>query len=171
MSSPTSRRSSNTLKTLCGAVLLSLIFMNPVAGADFHEIFETRCMECHNHAGDFAREQLTIVDGVLRGASGRDIAPFLKKHAGGLSPEETLLFIEVFMRQIESEGAYQERCLFCHDTARKLALSQLILRDGRLTGRYSEIDIASFLQGHARLSEGEAAEMTDALGAILQGAR
>lgn len=141
-------------------------------GADFHEIFESRCFACHGHAGVFARAALAESGGVLRGArTGRPVADFLQRHAGGLNPAETGLFVEVFTRQIESGGFYQDRCEICHDRAYDLARLRLILRDGRLTGRYSGRDIAGFLPGHARMTAAEAARMLEALTALRQGAR
>ena len=70
------------------------------AAADFHQIFEARCTACHGHAGDFARTKLAIdADGTVRGAkSGREVAPFLRRHGGGLSEEEIEAIEEQYWR-------------------------------------------------------------------------
>jgi len=85
--------------------------------------------------------------------------------------EEIALFLRVFARQIASGGLYQGRCEICHDRARELARLELVIREGRLVGRYTGRDIAAFLTWHGRLDAAEAALMTEALTAILQGAR
>lgn len=143
----------------------------PAHSADFHAIFEARCLRCHGHAGAFARERLRLDNGEVARRDGTPLAPFLTRHAGGLDPDEIALFLKVFARQIASGGFYQERCEICHDRARELARLRLIVREGRLTGRYSGHDMASFLPGHALMSEAEAGRMIEALTAILEGAR
>ena len=160
-----------------GGVLLAagLVLLAPAGApaADFHRIFEDRCAACHGHAGGFARQSLAEAeDGTLRGArSGRDVAGFLARHAGGLPPEEIALFVDVFRAQLRSGGFYQERCAICHDRAYEFARLRLILREGRLFGRYSGRDIADFLPGHARMTEAEAERMLEALIALRKGWR
>ena len=111
---------------------------------------------CHGHAGAFARETLTLVDGVLRGAqSGRDISAFLPTHRGRPTPDETALLVDLFRRQVGWAGLFQARCRVCHDSARALARQRLIVRDGALRGRYSGRDIARFLARHGRTTAAE----------------
>lgn len=143
----------------------------PEPGIDFHTVFEERCLSCHGHAGPFVRERLTLEDGTLYRSNGQPLAPFLEHHAGGLSAKELRLFLDVFAAQIESGGLYKDRCEICHDRARELARLELVLRDGRLVGRYTGRDIGEFLTWHGRLTEEEADRMTKALKRILQGAR
>lgn len=139
---------------------------------DFHELFEARCMGCHGHAGDFARQNLVLTDGVLRGReSGREIAPFLRRHKGGLDAEQTARFVDIFTKQVESGGLFQERCGMCHASARGVVRNYLILRNGELVGRYSLRDIRQFLAEHGRSDAEEAAYFYDALLAIAQGGR
>ena len=155
-----------------GGVVIAAGLAYGAAAADFHEIFEARCLSCHGHAGEFARNSLVEADGVLRGAgSGREVAAFLRSHAGGSSTAEIALFIDVFTRQLESGGLYQDRCEICHDRAYELARLRLVMHDGRLVGRYSGRDIASFLPGHARLKTEEADRMLEALTALRMGGR
>ena len=164
-SSLISKRSSKAL------IALTLAASAPAGAADFHALFEARCLRCHGHAGPFVRERLALDGADVVTRAGRPVAPFLERHAGGLAPEEIALFLRVFARQIEAAGLYDERCGICHDRARELARLRLVLRDGRLVGRYSGHDIATFLQDHARLTPEEAARMTEALAAILEGGR
>ncbi len=156
---------------LLAAGLLAAVHAGAAAAADFHQTFEARCAACHGHAGDFARARLTVGDdGVVRGTtSGREIAPFLRSHAGGLSAEETELFLEAFRRQIGSGAFFRERCGICHDRAYDFARLRLIVRDGRLVGRYSGRDIGAFLTGHARMTDAEAARMLASLIALREG--
>lgn len=158
------------LRQIAMVLLLAAISV-PSGAEDFHEIYEAKCQRCHGHAGPFAREALTLENGVLRDRKGRDLATFLARHQGGLSEERIDLFLKVFTRQIESGGVFRARCKICHDRAYELARLDLILSDGRLIGRYSGRDIATFLLNHGRLSPDEAAEMTDALTEIRKGAR
>jgi len=155
-----------------GGILLAAGLASTAVAADFHQIFEARCASCHGHAGPFARSALTEMDGTLRSArTGRTVADFLRQHAGGLAPNEIDLFVDVFTAQLRSGGFYQERCGICHDRAYDLARLRLILRDGRLVGRYSGRDIAAFLPAHARMTDGEARRMLEALAALRSGAR
>ncbi|MCL5778385.1 hypothetical protein M1105_15500 [Limibaculum sp. FT325] len=167
---------------LSGAVLATCLGLAMQAGAqtgaapqdaepDFHAIWEARCLSCHGHAGAFARERLTLEAGEVRGRGGRDLRPFLARHGGGLPPDQVELFLDVLARQLASGGFYERECRICHDSARELARLRLVLRDGRLMGRYSGREIATFLVGHGRMSEAEAEAMTEALAAILKGAR
>ena len=160
------------IKSLLGGAIVAAGLASGAAAADFHQIFETRCAGCHGHAGAFARDRLTEAEGTLRSLrTGREIAPFLARHLGGLSQDEIALFIDVFRNQLLSGGFFQERCDICHDRAYELARLRLVLRDGRLFGRYSGRDMAAFLPGHARMTAEEAERMIGALSALLRGAR
>ena len=160
------------IRAWLGGALIAAGLATGASGADFHQIYEARCLSCHGHAGEFARRSLIELDGVLTGArSGRDVTSFLRRHAGGSSPSEITLFVGVFIRQVNSGGFYKERCEICHDRAYDLARLRLIQRAGRLVGRYSGRDMANFLPNHARMTAGEAARMLEALTALLMGAR
>lgn len=160
------------IRAWLGGAIVAAGLASVAAAADFHEIFEARCLGCHGHAGDFARGSLTEDNGVLRGArSGREVRAFLGSHAGGLSESEIDLFVQVFTRQLSSGAFYQERCDICHDRAYDLARLRLILQDGRLVGRYSGREMASFLPGHARMTAEEADRMLEALTELRRGAR
>ena len=132
--------------------------------ADPHSLFESRCEACHGHAGAFARETLRLSDGVVRGAwTGRDMAAFLPTHRGTLTSEETTSLLDMFRRQITWGGVFQARCRICHDSARALARHHLVIRQGRLLGRYTGGDIADFLAGHGRADAAEQAVLVELL--------
>jgi hypothetical protein len=88
-----------------------------------------------------------------------------------LSPPEITLFVGVFIAQVNSGGFYKARCDICHDQAYDLARLRLIQREGKLVGRYSGRDMASFLPNHARMTAEEADRMLQALTALRMGAR
>lgn len=153
----------------CG-ILCAAWFHNSAGAADFHRIFEDRCLSCHGHAGDFARAALADKDGILIGTrSGRPVAEYLRKHAGGLSPTEIDLFSETFRQQLKFGAFYRQNCDICHDRAYELVRLRLILDDGKLMGRYTGRDIAAFLPNHARMTLAEAQMMLDRLTALRDG--
>jgi len=155
-----------------GGALIAAGLASGAVAADFHEIFEARCLSCHGHAGECARTSLAEINGALTGVRlGREVADFLHRHAGGSSPSEIALFVDVFISQVNSGRLYEERCDICHDRAYELAWLRLILRDGRLTGRYSGRSMADFLPGHVWMTADEAARMPEALTALRMGAR
>jgi cytochrome c2 len=142
----------------------------PAEAVDFHRLFEQRCGRCHGHAGDFAREKLTIVDGVLRGRR-PDLMLFLQSHHGPRTTAEAEGFYQLFFRQVEAGGEFKQRCRICHDSASDLVRDRLIVVDGTLRGRYTGNDIRAFLVGHGRLDAEGAAFFDDALLQIALGRR
>jgi hypothetical protein len=120
---------------------------------DPHALFEQRCGRCHGHAGELARDKLAIVGDTLRGrSSGQELVPFLRRHGGGVNTAEAAALLDMFTRQVEAGGLFQERCRICHDPASGFARRTLIIDDdGRLRGRYTGNDIAEFLARHGRL--------------------
>jgi cytochrome c5 len=132
---------------------------------DPHDLFESRCLSCHGHAGSFARDHLRLGEEGIVTSRGLPLAPFLETHRGGLPAAAVAPLLAMFRQQLSTDALYQTTCRFCHDRARDFALRNLILRDGQLTGRYSGHVIADFLAGHARLTADEARMMT----AILRG--
>ena len=54
-----------------------------------------------------------------------------------------------------SGGVFREKCTACHRRAVGLARTWLVLKDGKVTGRYTGRDIGAFLENHGRLTEDE----------------
>ncbi len=124
--------------------------------ADYHTRFEAECGRCHGHSGPFARDRLSIVDGVLVGlATGRPVERFLRRHPGGLAPADIALFHDVMRRQVEAGGLFQDNCAICHGQAVELAAANLAILEGELRIRYSGETVRAFLTGHGRLDDRE----------------
>ncbi len=149
------------------AVIAFLLYLPTAAQAqpiDPHALFEEKCGRCHEHAGTFAREKLTIANGEVVGLrSGKPVLKTLASHFGKLSDAEAELIVDMFRRQIESGGLFESKCRFCHDPAKDLARQTLVMRNGQLTGRYSGRSIETFLSYHGRLEGGELVVMLDIL--------
>lgn len=137
---------------------------------DPHLIYEENCAGCHvPHAGDFVTEKLIATDNGLVGkASGRPVIDYLKAGHGKLSDQKIDVLIEQFEFIQESGRLFKDKCIICHDNAAKFARLKLILRDGILTGRYSDRDVAEFLLQHGRLNASEAQKMVEVLTRQLQ---
>lgn len=139
-----------------GIILACLVPATEAFSFDVHELFESRCGSCHQHAGDLTREKLIITDGILRGrASGRDIRVFLPDHYGNPNPAEAAALYDLFILQVQADGEFSARCAICHVRARELARINLISDGDFLRGRYSGRDITEFLSGHGRIEAAE----------------
>lgn len=148
--------------------LAALMFCATAAVAqspDPHQIYEAKCATCHAaHAGEFAREKLHQSNGQLtiRGSS-KDLRAFLEAGHGRLTPTEIEPLL-THLREINASGAlFQRKCRMCHDRAVEFSRLNLKMSDGRLTGRYSNRDIAEFLLHHGRLEKDEVATMIEVL--------
>lgn len=122
----------------------------PVGATDLHRLWDERCAQCHGHAAEFARAQLSIQEGRLQGSRpSRDLRAFLVRH-GELEAAEADGLHAMLSAQLRRAPLFRKNCAICHDTAADLA-RDLILRDSRLYGRYSGRRIDQFLQGHGRI--------------------
>ena len=121
-------------------------------------LFQERCSDCHGEAGDFAPAHLDFGQGTLRARrSGTALDDFLRRHPGRLNEAERSDLIATLAMIVTTGGQFRQRCAVCHGHAERFARSHLVIRDGRLRGRYSGRDIAAFLPGHGRLdAEGAA---------------
>lgn len=121
-------------------------------------LFQERCARCHDEAGSFAKTDLKFEEGVLRARrSGKDLRAFLPGHPGRLDEAEREAMVATLTAIVTSGGQFQQRCAICHGHAEAFAGAQLVIRDGRLRGRYSGRDVEIFLPGHGRLdAEGAA---------------
>ena len=160
------RSTRNSAKSTRPFVLTCLLFSAVVAvgaGAAFaqagdpHALYEQRCGKCHSpHAGAFVAESLERRDGKVVGRdSGRELRAFLARGHGRLASDDVDVMVAHLTSILAAGGLFREKCLICHGRAKELARLELILRDGRVTGRYSGRDIAVFLAGHGRLEPDE----------------
>lgn len=124
---------------------------------DPHALYEQRCAKCHSpHAGEFVADSLEQVDGKVVGRdSGRELRALLTRGHGRLASSEVDAMVAHLTSILAAGGLFREKCLICHGRAVGLARQKLIMRDGRLTGRYSGRDIAAFLAAHGRLEADE----------------
>ena len=152
--------------------LISLYFaaaivLLPVAAfaADTHDLYEGKCGSCHaRHAGPFARAILQPgAEGITVRRSGAPLAKVLGSGHGGVWAEQAEHLLELFAFILENDGLYARNCAVCHDRASVLAARKLVLRDGRVLGRYTARDVEQFLAGHGRLTQAEATQITNAL--------
>lgn len=150
----------STSKVMC--LLAGLLAGMGIAvgqSADPHTIYEENCARCHEaHGGDFVRQNLKIEDGRVVGRkSGKEIGAFLERGHGNLGQPELTLLIGHLNSIALTGQIYRAKCLICHDRAVELARTQLILKDGVLSGRYSGHNIEDFLVSHGRLDGEERA--------------
>lgn len=132
--------------------------------ADLHQMWDRQCGGCHGHAGSFVREHLRLAEGRLRDrGGGRDVSTFLQTHNGGYPPETIAALIEMMAAQVATPDLFKDRCGGCHETAAQLVRDQLAERDGRLVGLDSGRPLAELLPGHARMNQGEQAQIQAAL--------
>ena len=75
----------------------------------------------------------------------------------GLSDGEIDALVKHFGAMLKTGWLYERKCIVCHERAVDLARLHLIEREGRLEGRYTGRDIASFLTDHGRLAPAEIA--------------
>ena len=121
-------------------------------------LFQERCARCHDEAGRFAAAHLRLEAGVLRARrNGKDLRAFLPGHPGRLDEAEREALVATLTAIVTSGGQFQQRCAICHGHAEAFAGAHLVIRDGRLLGRYSGRDVEAYLPGHGRLdAEGAA---------------
>lgn len=133
---------------------------------DPHALYESRCTRCHEpHASEFARAQLkTEGDIVIGTETGEELSALLDGHRGtNLTTVEIRALVDHFAAMMTTGWIYQKKCTLCHEPAVKLARIWLIMRDGRLMGRYTGRDIEVFLGNHGRLTAEEVQIVTKML--------
>lgn len=139
-------------------------------GSDPHALYETKCAPCHEaHAGDFVPDHLDFKgDIVVYRSSGNAVETFLGTGHGKLGEQEVKILMDHLSAILQSGQIFRKKCLICHDTAVKLARSELILKDDDLYGRYSASKVSEFLHNHGRLDADEVDMMVDVLSRQLE---
>ena len=132
---------------------------------DPHRLYEQRCSGCHApHGGGFVRDSLVFSDGKLLGRkSSRELRTFLEAGHGKLTADEIESLVTHLASIQQSGRLFQDKCAICHERAADFARSELVMKEGRLVGRYSDRDVEQFLAGHGRLQGDEVSKMVEVL--------
>lgn len=152
-------------------ILLALSLLVVPAGSAFtqaidpHELYEQQCGGCHTpHAGDFVHESLIKSEGRILGRkSGEELRAFLEAGHGKLSANEIDVMVAHLTAIQQSGRLFHRKCRICHERAKILARRELILKDGKLFGRYTDRNMATFLSNHGRLTPEEVSRMVEVL--------
>jgi hypothetical protein len=119
-------------------------------GIDLHWLWDDRCVECHGHSGEFARNHLTLSKERLQGRHHIDnLRLFLRNHY--LSDSEVDAVYNMLLAQASSQARFKDECSRCHDTAAEFVRQSLEFRDGALYGIESGRPIRHLLGGHSKV--------------------
>jgi hypothetical protein len=145
--------------------ILLLILLLPIAGRsdDLHALWDDRCIDCHGHAGDFARNFLSELNGELIGPHhhGEELRAFLRNH---YAPDELVEpLYAMLLSQATTPPVYRMHCAGCHGSAAALVREHLELRDGVPYGRAGQRPLDDFLRGHGGLDDDERLVVVDRL--------
>ncbi len=132
---------------------------------DPHLLYEQNCGGCHApHAGDFVHDSLVRSNGHVQGRkSCQELRAFLQSGHGNLSIDEIGAMVRHLTDIQRSGRLFHDKCKICHGRAVVFARDELLLKDGKLTGRYSKRNIEQFLPGHGRLNADEVPGMIEVL--------
>ncbi len=135
----------------CMTLVALLIASGAASAADIHAYWENHCLECHGHAGAFARDRLTVEDGVLASDRwGTRLERFLANHY--TTPATLGPIVAMLTAQVTTPPLYAEHCRSCHATAADLVRNSVERRDGVLYARSSGQALAPFLERHGGLA-------------------
>ena len=137
----------------CLLLVASLLFspVLPAAGVDLHALWDSRCAECHGHAGEFSRKFLTVSGDQLQGRHHiGDLRKFMQNHY--LPESEVDAVYEMLLAQTSTSPRFSKQCSQCHGTAAGLVRNSLELRNGALYSRKSGQPVRSFLNRHMGLA-------------------
>ena len=137
--------------------VIILILALPVAttvgatGIDLHRLWDSRCVECHGHAGEFARAFLTVSGNELQGKHHvHDLRRFMHNHY--LADSEVDAVYDMLLAQAGTQDRFRNECSSCHESAATLVRKSLIFHDGVLGNRDSGRTVRSFLEHHRGLT-------------------
>jgi hypothetical protein len=145
---------------------LPLLLAGSASAVDLHQFWESRCQDCHGHAGDFARRTLSVNDGVLVGRHNTDLKRFLAVHEAGT--EQAGPLYAMLLAQAQTKPVFQQKCASCHGTAADFARASLLERDGVVVGRDNGRPIADFLKRHGKLTSDEVPVVVESLTRVLK---
>jgi hypothetical protein len=153
------------------ALVCSLMLAHSTAEAlDLHDFWENRCMECHGHAGAFARGHLIVENSVLVGRHHKsDLKRFLGQHEMG--PTHVDGIYAMLLAQAATPPLFQQKCSACHKTAAEFVRRSVVQKDGALLGRSNQTPLSDFLKNHGGLRADEVAVVVDTLTRVLSEVR
>ena len=137
-------------------LLAALLLMSVVSasGRDLHAMWDDRCATCHGHSGEFSRRVLSVSNAELQGRHHiHDLRLFLTNHY--LSGHSVEPVYNMLLAQASSKPRFKDECSKCHQSAAEFSRKSLILRDGELYDRSSDIPIRDFLSSHRKLQPGD----------------
>lgn len=148
------------------AMLAAVLMTASAPAVDLHQFWDSRCADCHGHAGPFARKHLKVEGGVLKGhKADRDLKLFLAQHETGEAMATAVY--TMLLAQAQTQPVYQQKCAGCHETAAAFARQSLVMRNGVLTGRDNGRPVAEFLKRHGKLTPDEIPVVVEALTRVL----
>ena len=134
--------------------LIVTLLISPVAsadGVDLHALWDSRCAQCHGHAGEFSRKFLTVSESRLQGRHHvDDLLKFMHNHY--LSESEVGAVYNMLLAQTSTPPRFSKECSQCHGTAANLVRNSIELRYGVIFSRKSGHPIRNFLNKHMGLS-------------------
>lgn len=146
----------------CIAAMFMALRPTPAAAIDLHRFWDQRCADCHGHAGAFARNSLTVHDGVLQGSHHRDdLRGFLGNH--GVPGSDVDAIYAMLLAQAERQGEFKARCGRCHRTAADVARKLRPDQGGTLVIERTGRPVAAFLAHHGGLTADEMPFFVDLL--------
>jgi hypothetical protein len=141
----------------------AVVLMTTTAVAvDLHAFWDGRCLECHGHAGDFARRHMTVENGTLLGRHHRrDLIEFLGRHEMG--PELAPALYQMLLAQAKTQPRFEQKCAGCHGSAAEFVRSSIDRQASSLVSKRSGRAVADILKNHGGLSAEDQASMITTL--------
>ena len=146
------KKRQQILLAVSGAIFAVLFHAEAIctAGIDLHWLWDDRCSACHGHAGDFAREFLSVSDNRLQGRHHvDDFILFLQNHY--LAGHEVDAIYNMLLAQVSTQARFRSECSNCHGTAAEFVRNSLDLRNGVLYCRVGNCQVRTFLNNHRGL--------------------
>lgn len=154
------------LKALSALMLTATWTWSAAAQIDLHRFWDSRCHDCHGHAGEFARRHLRVDNGVLVSRNrAHDLKRFIAQHEAGRAQTEAIY--GMLLAQAQTKPVYQQKCASCHGNAAEFVRASLVVRDGAVVGRSNGQPITSFMKSHGKLSSDEVDIVVGSLSRVL----